>query len=148
VSARKPCGCFARDPLMGPWHHPKCGYFQEAAEQTDDGAAAPGPELGGAPPARPEASEVVSGTVPSSPRRFQLWRHRDPSGVSGTGLIAEGTQWRDGTVSLRWYGDHPSTVAWPSVADIVAVHGHQGATELVWLDDEPIDLWPTEGGPP
>ena len=110
-----------------------------AINQTDDGAATPGPVSGGLPPGpRPEASEVVAGPAPSSPpRRFQLIRHRDVTGVSGTGVIAEGTEWRDGTASLRWYGDHPSTVAWPSVDDIVSVHGHQGATELRWLDDNP-----------
>lgn len=107
------------------------------ATQTDDGAAVAGPTL------RP----AVSPPAPSSPipRRFQMYRHHDVSGVSGTGLIAEGTEYRDGVVSLRWYGEHPSEVWWPSVDEILAVHGHQGATEIRWIDEPPIDYWPTEG---
>lgn len=110
-----------------------------ADNQTDDGAAVSGPTL------RP----AVSPPAPSSPisRRFQLLRHVDVSGVSGTGVVAEGAEWSDGSASVRWHGDHRSTAAWPSVEDVVAVHGHEGATELRWLDDLPIDLWPAEGAP-
>lgn len=105
--------------------------------KTDDGA---GTRAG----VQPEASEVVSGTAPSSPhpRRFQLYRRHDVTGISGTGVVAEGTEYRDGVTSLRWYGDHPSEVWWPSVAEILAVHGHEGATEVRWLDEPPIDYWP------
>ncbi len=109
----------------------------DAINQTGDGAATPGQGLGGS------TSEAAA---PSSvPRSFQLIRHVDVTGVSGTGLIGEGTQFRDGTTVFRWYGDHPSTVVWPSPDDIVAVHGHQGATELVWLD-ESVPYWPADEG--
>lgn len=81
------------------------------------------------------AAEATSPPAPSSPRTFQMIRHVDVTGISGTGVIAEGTQFRDGTTVLRWYGDHPSTAVWPSVEEIAAVHGHQGATEIRWLDD-------------
>lgn len=48
---------------------------------------------------------------PTAPRTFVLNRHRDISGVSGTGLVAEGVVWSDGAVALRWPGDNPTTVA-------------------------------------
>lgn len=75
-------------------------------------------------------------------RRFELFRHTDMSGVSGTGVVAEGIQFSDGSVAVRWKGANPSTAAWDSLAGVIAVHGHNGATEIRWLDDEPIDLWP------
>lgn len=71
----------------------------------------------------------------STPRGFQLLRHQDISGVSGTGVVADGVLWPDGTASLRWKGERPSTVHWDRIADAEAVHGHGGATEIVWLDD-------------
>lgn len=67
------------------------------------------------------------------PRMFELYRHRDISGVSGTGTVAWGTQWPDGTASLRWTGAYPAFANWPDIESMLAVHGHQGATELIWL---------------
>ncbi|MFB6805427.1 hypothetical protein [Streptomyces sp. NPDC056387] len=67
-------------------------------------------------------------------RRFHLLRHADISGVSGTGIVADGVLWPDGTASLRWRGERPSTVHWDRIADAEAVHGHGGATEIVWTD--------------
>lgn len=70
-------------------------------------------------------------------RRFHLLRHQDISGVSGTGIVALGVFWPDGTASVRWLGERPSTVHWDRIADAKAVHGHGGATEIVWDDPEP-----------
>lgn len=70
-------------------------------------------------------------------RRFVLRRYVDVSGVSGTGDVADGVLWPDGSASIRWRGRHPSLVQWDHGLDsIEEVHGHQGATELVWLDPE------------
>jgi len=71
----------------------------------------------------------------SQSRRFHLLRHADISGVSGTGIVADGILWPDGTASLRWRGERPSTVHWDRIADAKAVHGHGGATEIVWDDN-------------
>lgn len=68
-------------------------------------------------------------------KRFQLLRHHDVSGVSGTGVVAEGVQFTDGTVVIRWYGEHPSTVVWASIMAAIAIHGHSGNTEVVWIDE-------------
>jgi len=71
-------------------------------------------------------------------RRFKLVRHADVSGVSGTGHVADGVIWPDGTATVRWRGDHPSTVSWDGgQASVEHVHGHGGATEIVWFDPEP-----------
>ena len=68
-------------------------------------------------------------------RRFVLERHRDVSGVSGTGRVVEGVCFTDGTVAMRWVGGHASTVVYGSVDDVVSVHGHDGATRLTWIDE-------------
>lgn len=70
----------------------------------------------------------------TQPVRFNLERHRDVTGVSGTGVVAHGVVFPDGTTVLRWLGDHQSTVVWPSLDDAMAVHGHDGATQAVYLD--------------
>ena len=63
---------------------------------------------------------------------FYLVRHKDISGVSGTGIVAEGVEFDDGQVAVSWFGRYHGIEIMPSVADYVAVHGHDGATELVW----------------
>jgi hypothetical protein len=70
-------------------------------------------------------------------RRFKLIRHHDVSGVSGTGPVAEGVQFTDGAVALRWYGDYPTTTVWDGIDSVVAIHGHGGATEVEWIDPDP-----------
>jgi hypothetical protein len=76
----------------------------------------------------------------SGMRRFVLARHADPSGISGTGIVAEGIEWRGGTADLHWVTDHETFVHWPGgIGAILAVHGHQGSTIVRWLDDEPPD---------
>lgn len=80
---------------------------------------------------------VRSALATELPRRFQLLRHRDVSGISGTGVVALGVRWPDGTASVRWLGPRPSVVFWDQgMADAEYVHGHGGATEIVWLDGE------------
>lgn len=74
-----------------------------------------------------------------SPRRFYLQRDVDPTGVSGTGIVADGVVWPDNSVSVRWRGERPSIVFWASFSDVLAIHGHNGATKVVWID-------PSSGG--
>lgn len=81
-----------------------------------------------------------------SHRRFQLVRHEDVSGVSGTGVVAEGVEFSDGVVALRWIvppgrqgSGFPTSVVFHDngMGSVEAIHGHSGSTEIVWLDDEP-----------
>ena len=67
-------------------------------------------------------------------RRFILWRHEDVSGVSGTGQVAEGVQFSNGRVVLSWRGPKGSITVFDSLQDVLAVHGHQGRTEVQWID--------------
>lgn len=71
------------------------------------------------------------------PRRFVLRRSVDVTGVSGTGDVAEGVEWSDGTVALRWRGRWATTVVWDYGLDaLLAVHGHNGSTVVRWLDGD------------
>ena len=70
----------------------------------------------------------------SDVRTFRLMRDIDHTGVSGPGRVADGVVWPDGTVTLRWVGDRPSTVNWAQLADAEYVHGHGGATRFVFDD--------------
>ena len=69
-------------------------------------------------------------------RTFYLDRPIDVSGVSGTGVVAHGVVFDDGTTVIRWHGEHRSTVVWPTLEDAQAIHGHHG-TQFVWLDRHP-----------
>lgn len=75
----------------------------------------------------------------TQPQRFHLERTVDLTGVSGTGRVADGILWPDGTATLRWRGPRPSTVHWDHLDDAEHVHGHGGATTIVWDDPEPPD---------
>ena len=113
------------------------GPIRVYAPKTDDGAGA-SPAANAVPhgPAA-QAGQTIGSPAPSSPRLFELVRSRDVSGVTGTGSVADGVVWTDSTVTLRWKGDHPATAVWDSVESILAVHGHEGATVVRWLDGEP-----------
>ena len=67
-------------------------------------------------------------------RRLELHRDIDITGISGVGTVAEGVQFSDGTCAIRWVGTRSSTVIWSSVADLLSVHGHNGATRIIWVD--------------
>lgn len=67
-------------------------------------------------------------------RRFTLLRSIDVTGVSGTGIIAEGIRFSDDTVVIRWLGERSSTVLWHRMQDAIDIHGHDGATRVVWHD--------------
>lgn len=69
-------------------------------------------------------------------RRFELHRDADVTGVSGTGVVAEGIAFTDGVVALRWRSEWPTSVVFHDrgVDAVKAVHGHGGATRIVWLD--------------
>ena len=79
-------------------------------------------------------------------RSFQLVRTVDVTGISGTGPVAEGVEFSDGTVALRWLapyiaathrerGVKPTTVLHEDITSVVALHGHNGSSEIVWLKD-------------
>jgi hypothetical protein len=68
-------------------------------------------------------------------RRFELIRYEDTTGISGTGKIAEGVIFSSGKCALAWtIKDIPSVTIYDSVEQVIAIHGHDGKTELRWID--------------
>jgi hypothetical protein len=69
-------------------------------------------------------------------KTFQLERDVDVSGVSGTGIVAEGVEFSDGTVAIRWLTQTASVVIYSSFSDAVTIHSHDGATRFVFGSDQ------------
>lgn len=80
-------------------------------------------------------------------RRFVVVRDVDVTGVSGIGVVADGVQFPDQTAVVRWRelppesehyarGVRATTVFFPNVEVVEALHGHNGATRVQWLDEE------------
>lgn len=69
-------------------------------------------------------------------KRFYLKRDVDVSGVSGTGNIAEGCQFDTGWCALVWLSDKAAMSFYPTISTLTDIHGHEGATKVVWVDDE------------
>ena len=84
------------------------------------------------------AMPALDGTLrrlPAGRRRvatFHLLRLEDESGISGTGWVAEGAVFSNGWVALTWLGETPSLNFYPSIEAVEAIHGHQGATRIVF----------------
>lgn len=78
-------------------------------------------------------------------RRFVLFRHRDVSGVSGEGVKVWGIVFPDGSVAYRWATSTATTCIADNIETVVAIHGHDGATELVWIDSvKSAERWQQE----
>lgn len=69
-------------------------------------------------------------------RRFYLERKDDVSGVSGTGMVAEGVEFDNGKVAMTWKSEFPSVTVYDSATVVEKVHSHKGKdrTKLVWVD--------------
>jgi hypothetical protein len=70
-------------------------------------------------------------------RRFYLNRTEDESGVSGTGRVADGVLFENGMYAVAFRSLHKGVIVYPSLAEMMVVHGHEGRTEVVWIDDDP-----------
>ena len=66
---------------------------------------------------------------------FKMIRNDDESGISGTGVVVEGTVFSDGTVVVRWLGATPCKAHWDSFEAFAKIHieSHpDNNTEIVW----------------
>jgi len=68
-------------------------------------------------------------------RRFLLVRTEDVSGISGTGVVAEGILFSDDRAVLRWVTRLRSVAVYDSMEDVEAIHGHDGRTTVQWVDE-------------
>ncbi len=59
---------------------------------------------------------------------FQLIRSVDSTGVSGTGIVADGCVFSNGKVCLCWRGALSSIVIHDNIDNIMKIHCHNGDT--------------------
>ena len=67
-------------------------------------------------------------------RRFVLIRVEDLTGVSGTGEVAEGTVFSSGLAVIHWLREPYAMGVYQSLEDVISVHGHEGRTQLQFID--------------
>lgn len=72
---------------------------------------------------------------PKQFKRFYLNRKKDHSGNTGSGIVAVGVQFPGGKCIVNWMTDTPSFNFYDSLEDIKEVHGHDGDTEINFMDD-------------
>lgn len=66
-------------------------------------------------------------------KTFVLFREEDVTGISGTGVVAEGVEFSNGKVALQWVvGEHQSMVIWDDLHSVEVIHGHDGKTKVVF----------------
>ncbi|TDW87021.1 hypothetical protein EV137_5091 [Kribbella pratensis] len=71
-------------------------------------------------------------------RQARLFRLVRPIAAPGSRMLAEGAEWSDGAVALRWLGRWASTSTWDDIEALLAVHAADGDTRLHWLDPPPV----------
>lgn len=69
-------------------------------------------------------------------RRFVFLRDEDETGISGTGLVVMGVMYPDGVCHYRWITEWRTDQQAPTLEHLYRLHGHQGRTRIVFLDDE------------
>lgn len=62
-----------------------------------------------------------------------LNRKEDETGVSGTGYVAEGIEFSDGKVAMRWMTHTSSTAFYDNIVAVEEIHGHGGKTQVEWI---------------
>lgn len=73
--------------------------------------------------------------VTKQPHTFYVYRMEDISGVSGTGLVAEGIQFTNGKVAVTWRTEVNSVTVYDSMLDAMKIHGHGGYTKFIWIEN-------------
>ena len=68
---------------------------------------------------------------------FYLQRDIDESGISGTGIVAVGVVLPSGACVLEWTTFHSSIALYKNIADVEAIHGHEGKTKVI-MGDVPV----------
>jgi len=75
-------------------------------------------------------------------KTFKLVRHADVSGVSGTGIVAEGVTFNSGQTVICWTRPPYTLAVYTSLEAVLSVHGHDGLTQILWdtpPDDRPLN---------
>ena len=83
-------------------------------------------------------AKVLQGAPPtakvSKMRRFVLDRDDDLTGTSGTGIVAEGVQFSNGSVVIHWLSQLEAVHVYANALVLETLHRHVGGTKVVWVD--------------
>ena len=64
---------------------------------------------------------------------FVLYRIEDETGISGTGVVAEGIEFSDGKCVISWVTEHKSIAIYENIEQVIMIHGHNGKTVIRFL---------------
>ena len=67
---------------------------------------------------------------------FHLQRLEDETGISGTGIVAEGVQFSNGKCVLAWLTEFSSVGIYDNIDLVDKLHGHNSKTIIVWEKDK------------
>ena len=67
-------------------------------------------------------------TATSAMQNFWLIRLEDETGISGTGVVAEGVQFANGKCAISWLTELTSIAIYDNIETVEKVHGHNGKT--------------------
>lgn len=71
-------------------------------------------------------------------RRFELLRIEDQTGVSGTGVVAQGIEYPAGDCVMEWLTPVSTTVIATNIRKVAFIHGHAGKTRVIF-PDQPVE---------
>lgn len=72
-------------------------------------------------------------------RRFQLRRLEDETGISGSGIVAEGVEFTSGICVIAWLTEIRSISAiYENISTLMKLHGHNGKTIIEFFDENDI----------
>lgn len=94
---------------------------------------------------KPLTKKVNQNSTICRMRRFILLRIKDATGVSGTGVVAEGTVFTDGMSVIHWLREPYAMGVYQTLNDVIAVHGHEGGTQLHFIDENEMMKLPQGG---
>lgn len=67
-------------------------------------------------------------------KRFRFKRTEDVSGISGTGIVAEGVEFTNGKVVMCWLSSVSSLSIFNNIKELELIHGHEGRATIEWMD--------------
>jgi hypothetical protein len=65
---------------------------------------------------------------------FRLNRIKDPSGISGLGIVAYGYEFENGRVAYTWHTEYATISIADSLTVVEKLHGHNGDTIIEIFD--------------
>jgi hypothetical protein len=69
-------------------------------------------------------------------QKFQLNRLTDATGISGTGIVAEGYRLDNGICVMKWLTNVSSVAVYQNLKHIEIIHGHAGMTHIEIIPGE------------